>query len=115
MTTANTYQQTVIDLIQVTIASSGDTSTAAVLHGTTIAGIYIGTFTGTEISFEASFDGSTFFTVHDGLGVALTRDVASDIYLPLDPANFYGIRFIKVKSNLAEVAERTLNLVPYSI
>jgi hypothetical protein len=96
----------------VTIAESGTVSTAADLVGARLVAIITpGTLTGTAMTFQGSVDNSTFVAVHNDLGAAISATVAASRYIVLDPADFAGIRYIKVVSGSAEAAARTITLV----
>ena len=115
MTNVNQFQQSIIEPIQATIAISTTDSDAINLQGTTIAGIYIpSVFTGTAISFKASYDGINYFNISDGTAI-VSATVTGGQYIALSPIVFYGVRELKIVSNAAEAAERILTVIPYSI
>ena len=99
------------------IPISSTTSAALDLFGCTIVAIKIpSSFTGTEISFLGSFDSINYYdlyrTVDDTL--IFTPITAGRMYI-LNVADLAGIRFIKLKSNATEVAERTIALLARSL
>lgn len=96
----------------VTIANGGTISPAVDLNGHGLCGIYLpAAFTGTAITFLASdLLAGTYRTVQDGAGSALTKVVSAGVYVPLDPADFAGIRYLKIVSNAAEGGARILTL-----
>ena len=100
-----------IDFEPIVIDSSETTSAEVDCRGMTLCGVYMpAAFTGTALSFEASADGTTFVSVEDGDGSAVSKTVSASKYIKLDPADFAGVRFIKVVSGSTESAERTLTL-----
>lgn len=67
-------------------------------------------FTGTAISFQACNTlGGTFLPVTSGVaGAALSYVVAASKYVAIDPLDFAGIQFLKLVSNGAEAANRSI-------
>ena len=96
-----------------TIASSGTTSGTIALAGTSPVGVYLpAAFTGTTLTFTAcSTAAGTFVAILDDAGGTLTRTVAQGRFLPLDPALFAGVAFLKIVSGSAEGAARDLIVV----
>lgn len=84
--------------------SSGTTSAATTtLKGNTVVGLIIPSdFTGTEVYFQVSVDGSTFYNLIDSDGFNRTYTVAASRYLHLEPNVFAGVLYIKVVSNATE-------------
>lgn len=105
------------DLIRqttVTIASSGTTSGAVDLGGTTLAGLIMpASFTGTSVTFTVSDElAGTYRTVYAEDGVtAASADITAGGYIPLDYGLFMGARFIKIVSNATEAAAREIGVV----
>lgn len=95
-----------------TIANGQTTSPQVDMMEHVLCGIFLpAAFTGTALTFLASdVTGGTFVSVRDGDGAAITKTVAAGQYAPVDPADFAGIRFLKVVSNAAEGGARTLKL-----
>ena len=96
-----------------TIASGQTASSAVDLAGTALVGISLpAAFTGTALTFSAALtvDG-TYQSVRDGAGNAISKTVAQGQYIPIDPALFHGVRFLKVTSGSAEGADRVVTLV----
>jgi hypothetical protein len=110
----NTTRDTTLSAV---IAISGTTSAALDLSGCTLVAMTIpALFTGTEISFQGSFDGTTYVDLYRTVDDALiyTPITAGRTYL-LNVADLAGIRFIKLKSNATEIAERTILLLARSL
>lgn len=94
-----------------TIANGAQSSAAIPTGGKRLCGIiFPAAFTGTAITFEASsvIDG-TYVPVYNS-GGALSYTVGTSRYVAVDPKDFEGIAFLKVKSGSAEGALRTLLL-----
>jgi hypothetical protein len=67
--------------------------------------------TGTALTFTAcSTSGGTFVPVYDTSGNAVSVTVSTSRYIPLTPASFVGIRYLKVVSGSAEAAARSITL-----
>lgn len=97
----------------VTIASSGTTSTALNLLRTyELVGIYTpAALTGTAFTFQASDDGVTYGTVVDAMGANVSITVAVSEYQNISGLGLSGANYIKVVSGSTEGAERTITLV----
>lgn len=100
-----------------TVISSGTTQSAAIdLGHQVLCGIFVPTFTGTTLTFQAAQSaGGTYNNVVDGAGNALSKTVASNQYVYLDPNVFAGIRYLKITSGSSEGADRTLTLATRDI
>lgn len=96
----------------VVIANGGTASAEIDLQGTTLHGVYIpSSFTGTSITFTAApSPGGTHAAVTDGNGNAITKTVAAGKFVPLNPADFAGVRWLKLASGSAEGGDRTIAL-----
>lgn len=83
----------------VTISDTEATSDAVDLGGNTLVGITIPTgFDGTAITFSVatSIDGTYRSWYKDGS--ALSKTVTANIATALDPADFAGVRYLKIVS-----------------
>lgn len=99
--------------VELAIANSAQSSSAIDLKGFTLVGILLpAAFTGTAITFEVSNAiGGTYVALKSTTsGTALSYTVAQGTYAAIDPKDFYGVRFLKVKSGSAEGGARTLSL-----
>lgn len=93
------------------IIANGQQESATINQGGfSLCGVLIpAAFTGTSISFEASIDNVTFYPVYNTIaGVLLSYVVAPSRYIAIDPKDFHGIQYLKIKSGSAEGAARTL-------
>jgi len=88
-----------------TVQESGVISTA----GLSLCGIqFPAAFTGTAVTFEAATSAAgPFVPVYNAAG-ALSYTVAQGQYVAINPQDFQGISFLKIKSGSAEGALRTL-------
>lgn len=66
---------------------------------------------GTSIAFDASHDGVTFAPLYTDAGVEKTITVAPSRYVILSPADFLGVRRVKVRPLTVQTAARTLRLI----
>jgi hypothetical protein len=93
-----------------TIAISTQTSTAISCGGLVLCGILLpAAFTGTALTFFASNDGTNFFQIYNTTsGTALSYTVTQGTYCAIDPKDFQGVQYLKIKSGSSEAAARTL-------
>lgn len=92
----------------VTIASGETTSTPAEIDGARLIGIGVpSAFTGTSLTVELSYDGETYLPWSDA-GAAVELSVAASSLLDCWP--YPAARYVRVVSNSAEAADRTLSV-----
>lgn len=91
------------------IISNGQSASAALnLLSTTLCGLYLpAAFTGANITFQGSYDGTNFFAVKKD-GAAVSVAFAASSYIVLQPSDFAGLNQIKVVSDGTEGASRTI-------
>jgi hypothetical protein len=70
----------------------------------------------TAVTFQASYDNATWNNVYDSSGVEKTLTVGVSRWIILSPADFYGMRYVKVRlgtsgTPVAATADRTLQLI----
>lgn len=70
----------------------------------------------TAITFQASADGATWVNLYDATGAEKSLTVSTSRRIILTPADFYGIRFIKVRLGTAAspttaTASRNITLI----
>lgn len=95
-----------------TIAISTQLSDAIDLGASSLNAIQMpAAFTGTTMTFEGSFDGTTYAAVYDGAGVQVTATVAASRFIVLTPGDFSGVRYLKIKSGSSETAARSVTLL----
>lgn len=96
----------------VTISSGGTTSAEIDMRLWTLCGIHLpAAFTGAALTFSvATASGGTFDIMKDGTGASYSKTIAQGQYLPLNPADFAGVGFLKIISGSTEGADRVLTL-----
>ena len=104
------YQGQLNPSLSVSIASGQQVSSIIDCGGFTLCGVIIpAAFTGTAITFQmCDTIGGTFVPVTGVSGSALSYTVAAGKYYAIDPKDFFGIRYLEIKSGSAEGAARTL-------
>ena|SRR5882724_101871 len=96
----------------ITIASGQTVSNAIDLGEMCLCGIQTpSALTSTAFTFQGSSDNSTFcaMTTQDGTAISVT--VAASKLIMLPPANFAGVRYLKVVAGSAEGADRNIILL----
>ncbi len=95
-----------------TIADSGTVSGEVDLSGCTLCGVFLpSTFDGTTLKFQAATEsGGTFVAVVDGAGADVSKTCAASKYLPLNPADFAGVRFLKLVAGTGQTGATVLTL-----
>jgi len=111
--------------LTVTVTTSTDgLSEAADLKGNTLVGVYMpSTWTSASVTFVGSHDDTTYYSVYaaDGTETAISgASTSAGRYFPLDPADFAGLNFLKVRSGgstgeTAQGASRSVVLALRSI
>lgn len=97
--------------LPVVIANGVQESAAFPTGGMTLVGIILpAAFTGTALTFEVSSSlAGTYVPLCNTLsGTPLSYTVAQGTYCAIDPKDFQGIQFLKIKSGSNEGAARTL-------
>lgn len=105
------YQGSFNSDFELTIPLSTQESNAIDCKGFVLCGIlFPAAFTGTALTFEVSdaIDGTFVPLKSTTSGSALSYTVAGGQYNAIDPKDFEGVQFLKVKSGSAEAAARTL-------
>ncbi len=108
--------QPIIETVDAVIAINTALSAALNVSGATVIGIAMpAAWTAANLTFQASVDGSTYNDVYDDAGAEYTVTAAAARYIILDPADFAGFRFLKIRSGTTgtpvnQVAARTLVL-----
>lgn len=106
------YAGSFIPAVSMSIANGAQSSSAIDLKGFVLAGIKLpAVFTGTALTFEVSdaIDG-TFQPLYDASNALVSMTVAQGRWYAVDPANFQGVQFLKIKSGSAEGGARTLTV-----
>ena len=108
MQSVHEYQSpiVVVDAL-IDISADDDLSVAVDLGGLTLVAIqYPSAMTSSNATFSVSVDGTNYFLL---TGVSSTITVNNQD--PLTPAEFAGVRYVKVITDGNEAADRTLGLV----
>jgi hypothetical protein len=115
--TATKPQQIVLDCL----ISSGQSLSAGIDLGVyRLVGLSIpATFEPTTLTFQSSFDNSTYNNIYESTGVEKSVTVGISRRVILSPADFYGIRYIKVRGGTSASAtnvsgDRTIKLIAES-
>lgn len=92
-----------------TIVNTAQESSVISTAGLSLCGILMPpTFTGTALTFEACATlGGTYVPVYNSAG-QVSYTVAAARYIAIDPKDFQGILFLKIKSGSAEGGARSL-------
>lgn len=93
-----------------TIAASGTTSSTVDCTRYQLVGFFTpAALTGTAITFTASPDNSTFYTVREVGGAAVKSEtVTTGSYYPLDPRVFAGLQYVRLVSGSTEASARSI-------
>lgn len=105
------YQGLTNPALEVVIANGATESGAIPCAGMSLVGIILpAAFTGTALTFLVSDAvAGTYVPLHSTVsGTLLSYTVAQGKYCAIDPKDFYGVQFLKIKSGSAEGAARTL-------
>lgn len=115
-TPAPVYRQSVA--MDVTILDTESLSSALHLRGRVVVGIYIpASWTTGNITFQAcDTEDGTFVDVYTLTAELAATSAASSRYVALDPVNFHGINFLKIRSGtsgtpVAQSGDITLQLM----
>lgn len=93
------------------IANGQQVSAAISCGGLVLCGILLpAAFTGTALTFEVCNTlGGTYVPLNSTTsGTLLTYTVAQGTYCAIDPKDFQGVQYLKIKSGSSEGAARTL-------
>ena len=99
------------------IASGASLSAVVPLGGTVLTAIVMpAVWTTANLTFQASADNSAFNDVYTDAGVEYSVTAAGARYIVIDPADFAGIDYLKIRSGTTgtavnQTAARTLTLM----
>lgn len=124
-TLAQFHKVSSVQNLTVTVTTSTDgLSEAVALRGNTLVGIYMpSAWTSANVSFLGSHDDTTYYSVYGSTGDEIVISGASTSaarYFPLDPADYAGLDYLKVRSGgstgeTAQGASRSVVLALRSI
>lgn len=86
------------------------------LKGRTLCGVYVpATVTSTALNFKVVPTAATAVAsatfIEDGAGSNIAKTISGGEYIPIDPKDFYGIRFLVLSTGTNEGANRTFQVV----
>lgn len=90
------------------VSADDDLSDAVQIDGKRVVGIYKPTTTSTAITFEASLDNSTFYTVMNGNSAYSITVATGAGFVNVDPSYFDGAKWIKIATGSNEGADRSI-------
>jgi hypothetical protein len=104
------------NVLSVTIANGQSLSDAAHIGVGTLVGIQLPTITSASLSFQGSFDGTTFVEVVDASANAVAYTASTGAVYIKAPADLLGVPYLKVRSGtsgaaVAQGAARTIQLI----
>ena len=100
--------------VLIDVSADNSNSTAAQCDGLLLSGIeFPATMTGSNVTFDFSYDGSTWVDVVDTDNTEVTYVVSPGNMVRVDPSGwaFAAIGFLRVTSDGNEAADRKINLV----
>lgn len=103
--------------LPVTISNGQSFSNVVDIGNKTVIGIVMpGSWTAANLTMQVSTDGTTYNDVYDSAGTEKTYTAAVSRYIIIDPADFIGAKYIKVRSGTAAAtvnqgAERIIKLI----
>lgn len=103
--------------LDVVIALNGNLSGAAELKGSALVGIVMPAAWDTaNLTFQASYDGTTYNNVYDSSGNEVTVTAAASRFIQISPAAWSSVAYLKVRSGtsgtpVTQTAARTIKLV----
>lgn len=97
----------------VTISNGDSQSDSVSINQTTLTGLFVPDgFLGGTITFQTSLDGDTYFPVEDGDGAEFAAGVGTPpCYVPVPPAKFAGLSFLKITSNVNQNTNVTVTVM----
>lgn len=104
------------NILQVTIANGQSLSDAAHIGAGTLVGIQLPAFTSAKLTFQGSFDGTTYANVYDASAAEVEYAASTGAIYIKAPADLAGVPYIKVRSGtsgspVAQGAARTISLI----
>lgn len=120
MPTAHQFQSSLVST-GATIANGTSLSATVDIGGTTLAGIVMpAAWDAANLTFQASHDGTSFNNLYDALGGEKTVTAAASRFIALDPADFAGVRYLKLRSGTSgtpvnQTVNRTVTLLSRAV
>ena len=100
--------------VLIDISEDANNSSAAQCGGLLLSGIvFPAAMTGTAVTFDFSFDGSTWYDVKETDGSDVSYTVSAGDVVRVDPSGwaFASPGYIRISSGSSEAADRTINLI----
>ena len=100
--------------VLIDVSADASNSTGVQADGLLLSGIvFPGAMTGTAVTFDFSFDGSTWVDVVETDGTEVSYTVSAGNVVRVDPSGwaFASPGFLRVTSGSSEAADRTINLI----
>lgn len=111
MAVANIYSE------EFTIDTSTHLSASIdIAHWTPVGMMMPAAWTAANLTFQVAYDNSDFGNMYDAAGGEVTVTADTDIYIAIDPIDFAGCQYLKVRSGtsgtpVAQAAVRTLQII----
>lgn len=105
------------DTVTATIAASGSVSPSVNMGGRKLIGFMMpAAWTSADITFQGSFDNSTFYDMYDTTGAEIDYQVAASRFIVVNSALWLAPRFVKVRSGttgtpVVQAAQRIVTLI----
>lgn len=104
------------NVLTATIANGQSLSDAVHIGAGTLIGIQLPTFTSASLSFQGSYDGTTFVEVVDAAGDPVAYAASTGAIYIKAPADLAGVPYLKVRSGtsgaaVAQGAARSIQLI----
>jgi hypothetical protein len=100
--------------VLIDISEDANNSSAAQCGGLLLSGIvFPAAMTGTAVTFDFSFDGSTWYDVKETDGSDVSYTVSAGDVVRVDPSGwaFASPGYLRISSGSSEAADRTINLI----
>jgi hypothetical protein len=106
------FSTNIITPYNVTIPANSTTSGIFDCCGVTLKTIIMpATFTGTQISFQVSPDGSTFYDYYNINNALVSISCTQNRAYGIGAIDFYSIKYLKIVSNATESADRVFTFL----
>ena len=100
--------------VLIDISEDANNSSAAQCDGLLLSGIlFPAAMTGTAVTFDFSFNGTTWYDVVETDGTEVSYTVSAGNVVRVDPSGwaFASPGFLRISSGSSEAADRTINLI----
>ncbi len=100
--------------VLIDVSADATNSSGAQCDGLLLSGIeFPATMTGTAVTFDFSYDGSSWVDVVETDGTEVSYTVSAGNVVRVDPSGwaFAAIGFLRVTSGSSEAADRKINLI----